>query len=199
MFNYESYLNEYKNLKYKKNIEEVKGFPDLNEFKIFHNQQQKEISKLNNRYNIIFIYELLSAWLELEEKIVIIDAEKDNVVIIDSSQNVFMYYTIGYEDIKKIKNIMSNYEIIFEDINIMSPPVLDGTQHRIYISNKFKYKFISCANIWYWFNNINLNSEYILSSEKEKEYTKKCVEFLKEIQLILDNNCVDFKIIKGLD
>ena len=133
--------------------------------------------------NILFKHELTGAWNEPLNSITILDDKKDNVII-DKKK-----YTISSEYIKKIKELLNN-PILYLESDLLYAPVMDGTCHKILLSNKKK---IAANNLWYWdeetFNKCDK------SDKKEYDYTKTLIDLINNIQEIIDENNIDFYIL----
>ena len=79
--------------------------------------------------NILFKHEMCDAWGMPLHTITILDTDKDNVITDDDK------YSLSKEDINKIKKLLDNKDL-YVDEEILYAPVLDGTQHKIMLSNK---------------------------------------------------------------
>lgn len=137
---------------------------------------------------LLFKYELADAWKQPISNIVIFDKIEDNVVI-----NGFEF-TLSIEYIEKVKRLLSN-EKLYEDIEMLFPPVLDGTSHEILLSYT-KTKKINCFNLWYW-KDANSFENCREKNKDEIEYTKLIINLIDGIQKILDEKNIDFNIIDG--
>ncbi len=135
----------------------------------------------------IFKHELFDAWHFPLTSIKIIDALKDNVVI-DGEK-----YTISSDEIETIKRAIDNPNL-YQKHKILFPPVLDGTEHKIVLSNE-KEKKIECSNLWFWDEESafeNCEKDY---KKEDIEYTKLVIETIDKIQNILYVNNIDFYIL----
>ena len=89
---------------------------------------------------------------------------------------------------------------MFNKCDVAFPPVLDGSSHKLYISNGEQDMGIECSNLWYWFEEeIKDDYESNLYDETETkeviEYTRHLINFIKEVQHILEKNSIDYYIL----
>ncbi len=134
---------------------------------------------------LLFKHELFDEFGLPISSISILDNGEDNVIIDDKK------YTLSSDCINRIKELLSD-DILYRDDEVLFPPVLDGTKHKIYLLND---KTIEGNNLWYWiyddaFDNIKKDV-----SKKHIEYTMAIVYLIMEIQNMLDENSIDYYII----
>ena len=139
--------------------------------------------------NILFKHELLDAWMQPLSSITIVDSNTDNVIINDSK------FTLSQKDIERIKELLTNKKL-YSEFDVVFPPVLDGTSHKIYLAGK---KEIECSNLWYWVQENVFDSNNEINNNDDKEFTAELIKFIGEIQHILDSNNIDFYILDDED
>ncbi|MBR7042190.1 MAG: hypothetical protein IKI04_01685 [Bacilli bacterium] len=135
---------------------------------------------------VIFKHELKDAYQIPLSSIYITDSDKDNVII-DNEK-----YSIDKESINTIKESL-NDDKLYTDNEVLFPPVLDGTLHKILLSGN-KTKEIECFNLWYWTNE-EINSVKEDMNKEDLEYTKSILKLIDIIQNILDDNNIDYYIL----
>ena len=60
--------------------------------------------------------------------------------------------------------------------------------HTIYFDNSNGYELHS-LNIWYWLNEKEIDKKHgDMETEEDRQYTKKIIKYIKEVQKILDKN-----------
>ena len=104
-------------------------------------------------------------------QVTILNQEEKNVI---SNNHT---YTIPYEDIKAIIELTKNNDLLFKDELVECPPIMDGSETTIFISDLNRSKEIYAPNLWYFEEN-----------EPEKEYTKNLVNYIKEVNKVLNKN-----------
>lgn len=138
--------------------------------------------------NVIFKHEECSAFHErYQEKL-----KKDGIEIIDSNiNNVVIYkngkeykYSIPYNVIKRIIEITKSNDELFHKSNVDFPPVLDGSEHNIYICDTKREINITAFNLWYF-----------LEEKSSDKHTINLINYIKKIQQILYENNIKYKIL----
>lgn len=196
MFNYENYKKELNNI----SEEEIKAFytnNDVNQSDEIEKPFILKKSELNKKYNIVFKHELKSAFDEPMEEFYLINAKENNVIIFNEEKQKNYIYTLPYKDIQKIIETIDNNNTIFKKCDIAFSPILDGTQHELYICGSKKDIELSCYNLWYWLDDNAFNSEYIDAKLDEINYTKQIIKCINLIQEHLNNNKIKYKILKN--
>ena len=135
--------------------------------------------------NIIYIQELCDAWGKLFSKIVISDEETDNVIVNDNR------YSISYDDINEIKELLKNEDLSLNG-EIVPSPVLDGNLYRISYGNKD----IACYNLWYWKDEEPFAKSDIVT-ENDVKLTKAVIDLINKIQVILKKNNIRYNLYTG--
>lgn len=113
----------------------------------------------------IFRFIELDAWgIECDKDILVIDEMKDNICL-NPDCELPMFFSIDYEDIKKIKDIIAEHEYIFKIKNVQSPDwILDGSRQEIFFWNKDIINKIETNNLERWEDNDckYRNTKYLL-------------------------------------
>lgn len=133
--------------------------------------------------NVIFKHELCDAWSMPINSIMVLDSEEDNIIIDEEK------HTIPYEDIETIKESLDN-PILYNKKEILSPPILDGTTHKVYLTDGSMSSKITALNLWYWLE--DSEEEY---EEDKLEYTLAIVKTICDVQEELDKNSIKFNIL----
>lgn len=178
-----------------------KNFPkSFLDFYSFEKPYREKRAKLNNKYKILFKHKLCDAWLKPINKILVLDKQENNIIITYGYFDIYKEYTIAIDDINKFKELLMN-ETIYKRTEVLSPPILDGSSHQLYISNLNDSIEIDCHNIWYWngdnrLDNIQSNEKI---SQNEIDYTKMIIKITNQLQSILDKNKIKFTVIESND
>ena len=119
--------------------------------------------------DVILSYTLNDAWLQFIDGFMIIDKKENNIILNDRQNSDSIRFTIPYDDIKKVKDIIKNNNELFNIKDIPMPPVLDGTEHEFYFSTKSNMISLETWNLWYWVKEKELPKEVkiILSAVNE--------------------------------
>ena len=95
-----------------------------------------------------------------EEDVLILDSKKDNVILNPESEFCFKF-SLPYEEIQKIKNILKENPYLLKMKNVPMPDnILDGTCHEFIIWDNRKLNYIETWNLWGW-NKENCTSRNI--------------------------------------
>ena len=114
----------------------------------------------------------------------IIDEMKDNICL-NPDCELPLFFSIDYEDIKKIKNIISENEYVFKIKNVQSPDwILDGSRQELYFWNKEIFNKIETSNLDKW-----------ESHECKYRNTKIILKIVNEIAQILEK--YEINLLKG--
>lgn len=128
-----------------------------------HYKPYDEIIECKHFYgeDVILSYTLNDAWMQFIDGFMIIDKKENNIVFNDPLNTESIKFTIPYEDIKNIKNVIKNNNEIFNIKDIPMPNVLDGTEHEFYFSTKKNMISFETWNLWYWLENLNETTKEI--------------------------------------
>ena len=138
--------------------------------------------------NVIFKHEECSAFHESY----LDSLKKDGIEVKDSNiNNIVIYkngkeykYSIPYNEIKRIIEITRTNDELFHNSKIDFPPILDGSEHYIYISDTKRKIEITAFNLWYF-----------LEEESTDMHTINLINYIKKIQQILYKNNIKYKIL----
>jgi hypothetical protein len=134
----------------------------------------------NSKYmDLIFEYNLCDAWMFPIQELSIYNRETDNVVFVndddidENTEEEEKIITIKKDDLKSIKDILTNNNLIYKIDKIKMPDILDGSYNKFYFSNDKETNCIECYNIWYYLDN------------DESEDAKVLINVFNEISNIL--------------
>ena len=142
-----------------------------------HNCRKRiNLDRENMKKDRLFRYIEKDAWgIECHEDILIRDSKKDNVIL-HPDLELPLVFSIDYEDILKIKNIINENEYLFRIRNVQGPDwILDGSTHELYFWNKEFFNKIETYNLTKW-----------ESHECKYRNTKIILKIFDEISKILD-------------
>ena len=124
----------------------------------------------------LFRYIEKDAWgMECHEDILIRESREDNVIL-NSDTDSPLVFSIDYEDILKIKNIINKNEYLFRIRNVQGPDwILDGSTHELYFWNNEIFNKIETHNLTKWDSN-----------ECKYRNTKIILKIVNEIAEILE-------------
>ena len=140
----------------------------------------KEVKINRNIDKKIFRFVEKDAWgISCDKDILIIDSKKENVIL-NSEYVGIITFSIDYEDILKIKQILEERKYIFRIKKAQSPLILDGSKQYVSFWNDGLANEIETDNLDKWdLNNCNYrNTKYLLKvideiSEILKKYSIK--------------------------
>lgn len=141
-----------------------------------HFNPDYEVIDCKNFYgdDVILSYTLSGALMEFENTLMIINKKENNIIVNDKLVDDSIRFTIPYDDIKRIKNIIKNNDKLFNIKGIPIPPVLDGSMHEFYLSTKNNIISLVTWNLWYW-----------LEEEEMPKEVKIIISIINEINKIL--------------
>lgn len=118
------------------------------------NNCKKDIKMgIKNNKNIFRILKKGAFYCEHEEDVLIIDSKKDNVILNPESEFCFKF-SIPYEDIQRIKNIIKENPYILKMKDVPMPEyILDGTYNEFIIWDERKFNYIETWNLGKWDDN----------------------------------------------
>lgn len=119
--------------------------------------------------DVILSYTLNNAWGRFIDGFMIADKKEYNIVLNGPFATENMKFTIPYEEIKKIKDILNKNNSVFNIKDIPMPSVLDGTEHEFYFASKKNIISFEAFNLWYWLeeDDVPKDVKVILSVVKE--------------------------------
>lgn len=192
MFDYEEYVKEYDKII----EEESDNFNFDEEQSVGVDEKYSNMkNELNRKYKIIFKHSLSDAWHLPIREFYILDDNDNNIYIYDNENDEESRFTISYENIKKIKMIMNDINGLFSKEETLSPPILDGTIHDIYYANENNFAEVKCFNLWFWLDENNFKMEDAEDMTERVRCTKDLITFIKELQLILSDNDIEYMIL----
>ena len=124
----------------------------------------------------LFRYIEKDAWgMECDKDILVIDEPQNNVCL-NPDCELPLYFSIDYEDVKKIKDIIEENEYVFKIKNVQGPDwILDGLRQEIFFWNKDIVNKIETNNLDKWGDN---NCKY--------RNTKYLLKIINEISKIFE-------------
>ena len=194
MFNYDEYRKELDFI----NDAEIDAFNvdyDPDEIDEMEKPFIKQRSELNKKYKILFKQELKDAWTQPLEEFYLIDDKENNVIVHYNEKNKNYAYTLPYEDIKKIINFIKKEPELFNKVDVAFPPVLDGSEHYLYICDIDNDIELNCANLWYWLDENAFDDKHLNATREELEHTKAIIRIVSIIQGFLKANKIKYKIL----
>ena len=140
----------------------------------------KEVKINRNIDKKIFRFVEKDAWgISCDKDILIIDSKKENVIL-NAEYIGTLTFSIDYEDVLKIKQILEERKYLFKIKKVQGPLVLDGSKHYVGFWNNGFANEIETDNLDKWdLNNCNYrNTKYLLKvideiSEILKKYSIK--------------------------
>ena len=126
--------------------------------------------------NKLFRYIEKDAWgIDCNKDILIRDAKKDNVIL-NPDLDLPLVFSINYDDILKIRNLIKENKYLFKIRNVQGPDwICDGSIHELYFWNKEIFNEIETHNLDKWGTN-----------ECKYRNTKIVLKIVNEIARILE-------------
>lgn len=146
---------------------------------------RKEIKMANKDNKNLFRYMLKDTYgIICHEDILIVDSKEDNVIL-NPKLEYPLKFSINYDDILKIKNIINNNPYLFKIKEVPIPEhILDGSRNEMIFWNGRVVNSFETCNLWYW-NKENCKSRNVKTVLK---IFNEIAEILKKYEIDLSLN-----------